>query len=131
MGTYVLVHGAWHTGELLEDVAKYVRSEGHTVYTPTLAGNRPGDSKETGLDQAIDRLVDYFSENSISDAAVTTTWFIRLARADGIRVSPNGWDGSDSSRCPAATTCALPIPSYSPTRSSWRARTEGRLDLTR
>jgi len=70
MGTYVLVHGAWHTGELLEDVAKYVRSEGHTVYTPTLAGNRPGDSKETGLDQAIDSLLDYFSENSIGDAVL-------------------------------------------------------------
>jgi pimeloyl-ACP methyl ester carboxylesterase len=68
MATYVLVHGAWHSGDMLEGVAKPIRAAGHTVHTPTLAGNRPGDSKATGLDEAIGSLVEYFATNGISDA---------------------------------------------------------------
>ena len=29
MDTYVLVHGAWHDGNLLKDVAKAIESDGH------------------------------------------------------------------------------------------------------
>ncbi len=68
MATFVLVHGAWHTGELLEDTAKPIRAKGHQVHCPTLAGNRPGDSKKTGLDAAIKSLVDYFDQHRIGDA---------------------------------------------------------------
>ncbi len=49
MTTYVLVHGAWHTGDLFEEVAAPIRAAGHTVHLPTIAGNRPGDAKTTGL----------------------------------------------------------------------------------
>ena len=68
MATFVLVHGAWHTGDLLEDTAKPIRAKGHQVHCPTLAGNRPGDSKKTGLDAAIKSLVDYFDQHRIGDA---------------------------------------------------------------
>lgn len=70
MAIYVLVHGAWHTGELLEDTAKPIRAKGHQVHCPTLAGNRPGDSKKTGLDSAIKSLVDYFDQHRINDAVL-------------------------------------------------------------
>lgn len=70
MSTYVLVHGAWHTGNELEAVATPIRSAGHIVHTPTLAGNRSGDSKKTGLDAAINSLVDYFKQNNLSDAVL-------------------------------------------------------------
>jgi pimeloyl-ACP methyl ester carboxylesterase len=70
MSTYVLVHGAWHTGDAFEEVASYLRAEGHTVHTPTLAGNAPGDSRETGLDEAIDSLMTYFRDNDIADAVL-------------------------------------------------------------
>lgn len=40
-----LVRGAWHTGAELEAVADAVRAAGHTVHCPTLARNRPGDSR--------------------------------------------------------------------------------------
>lgn len=70
MATYVLVHGAWHTGAELEDTAKPIRAKGHQVHCPTLAGNRPGDSKKTGLDAAIKSLVDYFDQHRISDAVL-------------------------------------------------------------
>lgn len=45
MAIYVLCHGAWHTGKELEAVAAPIKATGHEVHTPTLAGNRPGDSK--------------------------------------------------------------------------------------
>jgi len=67
MSTYVLVHGAWHTGKELEPTAVPIRAAGHQVHTPTLAGNRPGDSKKTGLDEAIKSIVDYLAQNNLRD----------------------------------------------------------------
>ena len=66
--TYVLVHGAWHTGAELEPVADFIRKSGHTVFCPTLAGNRPGDSrKTTGLNDAIESLVQFLAANNLSN----------------------------------------------------------------
>lgn len=70
MGTYVLVHGAWHTGELLEPVAAVIRKAGHTVHLPTIKGNAPGDSRKTSLDEAIGSVVAFFEDNDIKDAVV-------------------------------------------------------------
>ena len=67
MSTFVLVHGAWHTGELFEAVAAPIRARGHTVHCPTVAGNNPGDSRRTGLDQAIGSIVAYLEENDLAD----------------------------------------------------------------
>ena len=36
MSTYVLVHGAWHSGDLLEATAAPIRAAGHEVHCPTL-----------------------------------------------------------------------------------------------
>ena len=52
MSNFVLVHGAWHTGELLEDTAAPIRSAGHQVFLPTVSGNRSGDSKSVELEEA-------------------------------------------------------------------------------
>jgi len=67
MDTYVLVHGAWHTGDLLKQVADAIEAEGHKVYTPTLAGNNPQDDKSSGLDDAIQSLISYLETNDIKD----------------------------------------------------------------
>lgn len=67
MDTYILVHGAWHTGNLLENIADVIRSDGHTVHTPTLAGNNAGDNKSIGLDEAIQSLVSYIETNNIKN----------------------------------------------------------------
>jgi len=67
MATYVLVHGAWHTGAELEATAAPIRAAGHKVYTPTLAGNRPGDAKTVGLNDAITSIVDYLAANDLKD----------------------------------------------------------------
>lgn len=38
MGTFVLVHGAWHGAWCWQRVARLLRAEGHEVYTPTFTG---------------------------------------------------------------------------------------------
>jgi pimeloyl-ACP methyl ester carboxylesterase len=66
--TYVLVHGAWHTGAELEATAAHLREAGHTVHCPTLAGNRPGDNRAaSGLTDAIDSLVDFLQQRDLRD----------------------------------------------------------------
>ena len=70
MPTYVLVHGAWHTGDLLEPTASAIREKGHEVHAPTLAGNRPGDSKSIGLEAAIGSLVDFIEKADLSEVVL-------------------------------------------------------------
>ena len=66
--TYVLVHGAWHTGAELEPAAEHIRRLGHTVHCPTLAGNRPGDDRSTvGLADAARSLCDFLHDNDLHD----------------------------------------------------------------
>lgn len=66
--TYVLIHGAWHTGTELEPVADALRRAGHTAHCPTLAGNRPGDDRRTsGLEDAIASAVAYLEEHDLRD----------------------------------------------------------------
>ena len=66
--TYVLVHGAWHTGAELEATAVEMRRAGHTVHCPTLAGNRPGDDRSTiGLADAAESLCAWLREHDLKD----------------------------------------------------------------
>jgi len=70
MSTYVLVHGAWHTGNELEPTAAPIRAAGHQVHTPTIVGNKPGGSKAVGLAEAIKSVVDYLAENNLKDVVL-------------------------------------------------------------
>ena len=67
MSTYMLVHGAWHTGRELEPVARYIETAGHKVLTPTVKGNRPGDPRNVGLAEAIESIVDYLARHDLHD----------------------------------------------------------------
>jgi pimeloyl-ACP methyl ester carboxylesterase len=67
MSTWVIVHGAWHTGAAFEATATHLRAAGHDVHLPTLAGNRPGDEKVSGLADAIASLVDYLERAELDD----------------------------------------------------------------
>jgi len=70
MATYVLVHGAWHTGDHFEPLAEPIRAAGHTVHTPTIAGNRPGDDKRTGLAEAIGSIVGCLRDEDLRDVVL-------------------------------------------------------------
>ncbi|MDQ0571396.1 pimeloyl-ACP methyl ester carboxylesterase [Variovorax paradoxus] len=66
--TYVLVHGAWHTGAEMEDVAGVLREAGHAVHCPTLVGNRAGDDRSrVGLADAIDSAVRFIEEKDLTE----------------------------------------------------------------
>lgn len=66
--TYVLVHGAWHSGAEMEPVANALRAAGHTVLCPTLAGNRPGDDRaRIGLGDAVASLVYFIESNGLRE----------------------------------------------------------------
>lgn len=66
--TYVLVHGAWHTGAELEATAEHLRQHGHTVHCPTLAGNRPGDDRSRiGLEDAAQSVCDYLRQHDLKN----------------------------------------------------------------
>ena len=69
MSTFVLIHGAWHHGALWEDVAKPLREAGHTVHTPTLAGNGPGEDidRTIGHSDAVASAVDYVTSRDLND----------------------------------------------------------------
>ena len=67
MSNFVIVHGAWHTGAEMEPTAAGIRAAGHDVLTPTVAGNRPGDSKKTGLEEAIQSIIDYVVGTGLGD----------------------------------------------------------------
>jgi len=67
---YVLIHGAWHTGNELAPVAALIRAGGHEPFTPTIRGNRPKDPKTIALAQAIQSIVDYLAENNLSDVVL-------------------------------------------------------------
>ena len=65
--TYVLVHGAWHTGKELESVSTTIRSAGNEAFTPTIKGNGPGHAKTIGLSEAITSIIDYLIEHDLRD----------------------------------------------------------------
>ena len=67
MTTYVLVHGAWHTGKELEPVANLIAAAGHGSLTPTIKGNGPTDPKNIGLAEAIQSIVDYLDVSGLTD----------------------------------------------------------------
>ncbi len=67
--TYVLIHGAWHDGSGWDQVRGHIESAGHTVHTPTLAGNGPGEDidRTIGHDVATQSAVDYITSHDLSD----------------------------------------------------------------
>jgi len=70
MSTYVLVHGAWHTGRELAPVAALIETAGHKVFTPTIKGNGAKDAKTVGLTEAIGSIVDYMIVTDLRDVVL-------------------------------------------------------------
>src|ERR1700710_1765552 len=66
--TFVLIHAAWHSGEHFEAIANILRAAGHTVYCPTLRGNRSGDDRsKVGLEDAISSVVEFIEEKDLTN----------------------------------------------------------------
>lgn len=66
--TFVLVHGICHGGWTWRPVAGFLRAQGHTVHTPTMPGlGGEHDRSDVHLADAVDYLVDYIEERSLTD----------------------------------------------------------------
>lgn len=70
MSTYLLVHGAWHSGECWQRVVPLLTSAGHRVLTPSLTGY--GDKArllgpEVGLDTHVDDIVRLIMDEDLTD----------------------------------------------------------------
>lgn len=73
MSTYLLVHGAWHSGECWERVVPLLASAGHRVSAPSLTGY--GDKShllgpEVGLDTHVDDVVDLIVEEDLTEVVL-------------------------------------------------------------
>ena len=67
METLVLIHGAWHDASAFKETSQILTSEGYSVHTPTILGNKAGDPKDIGLEDAISSIVSYVVENDLVD----------------------------------------------------------------
>ena len=65
--TFVLVHGAWHSGQAFGAVASHLRTAGHEVHAPTVAGHGPAADPNASLDSAVDSVVDYIESRDLRD----------------------------------------------------------------
>jgi pimeloyl-ACP methyl ester carboxylesterase len=71
--TFVLVHGAYHGGWCYRRVANLLRSQGHQVFTPTLAGlaeRSRESSRPINLSTHIDDIVDLFAWEELEDVVL-------------------------------------------------------------
>ncbi|MET7989656.1 alpha/beta fold hydrolase [Amycolatopsis sp. NPDC005232] len=67
---FVLVHGAWHFGELWDPVRKHLEDAGHEVHTPTAGGLGENDDKRVDLRGAAAPIVDYIREHDLTDVVL-------------------------------------------------------------
>jgi pimeloyl-ACP methyl ester carboxylesterase len=70
MSTYLLVHGAWHSGQCWERVTPLLTMAGHRVLAPTLTGY--GDTShllgpEIGLDTHVEDIARVIAEEDLDD----------------------------------------------------------------
>ncbi|MFD2418103.1 alpha/beta hydrolase [Amycolatopsis pigmentata] len=70
MSTFLLVHGAWHSGRCWDRVVGLLESAGHLVHAPSLTGY--GDkahllSPEVGLDTHVDDVVTLIEDEDLAE----------------------------------------------------------------
>lgn len=70
MSTYLLVHGAWHSGQVWKRVVPLLAAAGHRVVAPSLTGY--GDKahllgRDVGLDTHVDDIVDLIAAEDLTE----------------------------------------------------------------
>ncbi|WP_033346377.1 alpha/beta fold hydrolase [Catenuloplanes japonicus] len=70
MATYVLVHGAWHSGEVWDRVTPLLTAAGHRVFAPSLTGHGPTRDRmtpEVGLETYVGDIVTLLRAEDLHD----------------------------------------------------------------
>ncbi|MFG2734045.1 alpha/beta fold hydrolase [Streptomyces harbinensis] len=73
MSTFLLIHGAWHSGRCWDRVVPLLESAGHRVYAPSLTGY--GDkahllSPEVGLDTHVEDIVKLLHKEELTEVTL-------------------------------------------------------------
>ncbi|MFI6619491.1 alpha/beta hydrolase [Streptomyces sp. NPDC050528] len=73
MSTYLLVHGAWHSGRAWDRVVPLLTAAGHRVFAPSLTGY--GDKArllgpEVGLDTHVEDVLGLITEEDLTDVVL-------------------------------------------------------------
>ena len=73
MSTFVLVHGAWHSGQCWDRVVPLLAEAGHEVFSPSLTGH--GDTThlmgpDVGLDTYVDDIVRLLIDRDLADVVL-------------------------------------------------------------
>ncbi|MFF4596839.1 alpha/beta fold hydrolase [Amycolatopsis sp. NPDC001319] len=73
MATFLLVHGAWHSGECWQRVVPLLESAGHRVHAPSLTGY--GDtahllSPDVGLDTHVEDVAKLIDHEDLTEAVL-------------------------------------------------------------
>lgn len=67
MGTYVLVHGAWHDGAAWDPTVRHLASRGHKVFAPTMAGHGKAAGRKVSHADCTKSIVRFIVESSLED----------------------------------------------------------------
>ncbi|MDT0390906.1 alpha/beta hydrolase [Streptomyces dubilierae] len=73
MSTFLLVHGAWHSGRCWERVVPPLTAAGHQVITPSLTGlgeKRHLAGPDVGLDTHVDDIVKLITEEDLTEVVL-------------------------------------------------------------
>jgi pimeloyl-ACP methyl ester carboxylesterase len=90
--TYLLVHGAWHSGEAWERVVQLLRSAGHRVFAPSLTGHGGKAhllSPEVGLDTHIEDIVGLILEKDLTEVILVGHSYAGLVVSDVVNRVPD------------------------------------------
>src|SRR6187549_2667385 len=71
--TYLLVHGAWHSGQVWDRVVPSLWAAGHRVFAPSLTGHGSRAhllGPEVGLDTHVDDVVGLILEEDLTDVVL-------------------------------------------------------------
>jgi len=64
---YLLIHGAYHGSWCWEELENLLESNGHKVYSITLPGHNPGDSKNVTLKNYVDYTLNFIKTNDLKN----------------------------------------------------------------
>lgn len=92
MATFLLVHGAWHSGRCWDRVVPLLESAGHRVLAPSLTGY--GDkahllSPEVGLDTHVDDIVTLLNEENLTEVVLVGHSYAGLVISSAANQVPN------------------------------------------
>ncbi|HEY2280973.1 MAG TPA: alpha/beta fold hydrolase [Streptosporangiaceae bacterium] len=118
MPTYLLVHGAWHSGQAWARVVPPLGMAGHQVFTPSLTGYGERAhllGPDVGLDTHVDDIVRLITEEDLQEVILVGHSYAGLVisgAANRVRTGSRTWSTwtrwSRKTARPRSTCCPSP-----------------------